>query len=70
MMPEQIEYRVPDMTCDHCRKAIVSALSPLEGVERVEVDLVSKTVTVAGEGMRDGDLRAAIAAAGYEAEAV
>jgi copper chaperone len=69
-MSEQIEYRVPDMTCEHCRKTIVSALSPLDGVERVEVDLVSKTVTVTGEGMRDGDLRVAIAAAGYEAGAV
>jgi len=69
-MPEQIEYRVSDMTCEHCRKTIVSALSQLDGVERVEVDLESKTVTVTGEGMRDDDLRAAIADAGYEAEVV
>jgi copper chaperone CopZ len=65
---EQIEYRVPDMTCGHCQKAVTEALSPVAGVERVRVDLETKLVTIEGEGLDDAALRSAIAGAGYEAE--
>ena len=68
-MSEQIEYRVPDMSCGHCQKAVTEAISPVAGVESVRVDLETKLVTVEGEGLDDAALRAAIAEAGYEAEA-
>ncbi|MGD0273825.1 MAG: heavy-metal-associated domain-containing protein [Gaiellaceae bacterium] len=68
-MGEQIEYFVPDMSCGHCQKAVTEAISPVTGVERVHVDLETKRVTVEGEGLDDAALRAAIAEAGYEAEA-
>jgi copper chaperone len=66
---EQIEYRVPDMSCGHCQKAVTEAISPIVGVESVRVDLETKLVTVEGEGLDDAALRAAIVEAGYEAEA-
>jgi len=66
---EQIEYRVPDMSCGHCQKAVTDAISPIVGVESVRVDLETKLVTVEGEGLDDAALRAAIVEAGYEAEA-
>ena len=67
-MSEQIEYRVPDMSCGHCQKAVTEAIAPVAGVESVRVDLETKLVTVNGAGLDDKALRAAIAEAGYEAE--
>ena len=37
---------VPDISCDHCERAITSALSPIEGVRNVSVDIPSKQVQV------------------------
>lgn len=59
-------YTVPEMSCSHCEQAITRGLREVDGVESVEVDLRTKLVTVTGEGLDDGALRAAIAEAGYE----
>lgn len=48
---------VPDMSCDHCVAAITSEVGAVPGVESVDVDLATKTVTVVG-----GDTQAIIAA--------
>ncbi|HET9659105.1 MAG TPA: cation transporter [Thermomicrobiales bacterium] len=37
---------VPAMSCAHCEMTIRETLSPLAGVEQVNVDLASKTVDV------------------------
>ena len=37
---------VPDISCDHCERAVTSALSPIEGVRNVSVDILSKQVQV------------------------
>ncbi len=66
-MSETITYTVPGMTCDHCKHAVSSELGSVAGVSGVEVDLDTKLVTVTGEGLADGALRAAIEEAGYEA---
>ena len=39
-------FRVPDVSCDHCKSAIESALRPLAGVKTVQVDIEDKTTTV------------------------
>ncbi|HEY4976890.1 MAG TPA: heavy-metal-associated domain-containing protein [Gaiellaceae bacterium] len=67
-MSERAEFVVPDMSCGHCRQAISEALSALPAVTDVQVDLDTKHVVVEGEGLDDSALRAAIVAAGYEAE--
>jgi copper chaperone CopZ len=64
-----LSYRVPDVSCGHCRQAIQGEVSPLPGVQSVEVDLDAKTVTVTGEGLDDQAIRAAIDDAGYEVAA-
>jgi len=64
---ERRVYVVPGMHCAHCERAVVEGLSAVAGVESVEVDLVSKHVTVAGVALDDARLRAAIDEAGYEA---
>jgi copper chaperone CopZ len=40
---------VPDISCDHCERAIRGALEPLPGVESVTVDIPAHRVTVAFE---------------------
>ncbi|MDR0841484.1 MAG: copper ion binding protein [Christensenellaceae bacterium] len=39
--------RVEGMSCEHCVRAVTNAVGALPGVERVQVDLAGKTVTVA-----------------------
>lgn len=57
-------FSVPDISCDHCVRAITDGVLPLDGVESVDVDLGAKTVTVVG-GELD-TIVAAIDEAGYD----
>ncbi len=63
-MTETRTYRVPEMTCDHCVAAITEGVRPLDGVERVVVDLDTKLVSVSGG--QDADIREAIDDAGFD----
>jgi copper chaperone CopZ len=65
-MSETVTYRVPGMSCEHCRAAVSNELSSVAGVESVIVDLDEKLVTVRGGSLDDRALRAAIDDAGYE----
>ena len=66
-MSETVTYSVPAIHCDYCAMSIREEVSEVEGVDEVAVDLDSKLVTVAGRGLNDAALRAAIVEAGYEA---
>jgi len=35
---------VPDISCEHCERAITGALSPVEGVRSVHVDIPARQV--------------------------
>lgn len=37
---------VPDISCEHCERAITQALSPVAGVHTVQVDIPAKQVRV------------------------
>ena len=37
---------VPDISCEHCEHTITGALSPVEGVRSVSVDIPAKQVRV------------------------
>jgi copper chaperone len=37
---------VPNISCEHCERAVKSALSPLRGVRDVRVDIPGKRVRV------------------------
>jgi copper ion binding protein len=63
------QYEVPGISCDHCKQAIEQAVSVLEGVEGVHVDVETKLVDVVGPVSVD-DVTAAIDEAGYEVTAV
>jgi copper ion binding protein len=62
-------YRVAGMSCDHCVRAVTSAVERVDGVRAVEVDLAMGRVTVTVDVDRpidDEAVRAAIDDAGYE----
>ena len=44
---KNVVLNVPDISCEHCERAITGALSPVEGVRTVEVDIPTKQVRVA-----------------------
>ena len=66
-MSETLTYEVPAIHCAHCAMSIREEVSEVAGVERVDVDLDGKVVTVSGRDLDDAALRAAIVDAGYEA---
>ncbi len=59
-------YRVEGMSCGHCEAAVRDEVEKVDGVEATDIDLASKEVVVRGQ-FEDATVRAAIAAAGYEA---
>lgn len=63
------EFRVTDATCGHCKATIEQAISGVEGVRAVELDLESKLLRVQHDDSVDhAELTAAISVAGYTAE--
>lgn len=64
-----LSYSVPGVSCAHCQRAIEGEVLQVHGVESVEVDLDSKTVTVSGESLNAAAIVAAIDEAGYEVAA-
>lgn len=67
-MSEVVTYRVPGMSCGHCKTAVTEELRRVAGVEGVVVDLDTKLVEITGLDLDDAALRAAIDEAGYEVE--
>ena len=67
MLPsmEELAYIVPDISCDHCVRAIEGEVSLVEGVDSVTADVETKRVVVRGVGLDDTAIRAAIDEAGY-----
>ena len=37
---------VPDISCEHCERTITGALSPVEGIRAVDVDIPARQVRV------------------------
>ena len=65
MTPTQKTYLVSGMTCGHCVASVEEEVGALSGVTSVDVDLASGRLVVGGD-VRDEDVRAAVAEAGYE----
>ena len=63
----QTILKVMGMSCSHCEKAVKEAVSAIEGVTSVEVDLEGKTVTVNHEEIIKVDsIKAKIEEEGYK----
>jgi copper chaperone len=60
-------FQVPGVSCQHCVNAITKEVTALPGVQRVQVALDNKTVTVEhGEQVKTDQIVAAINEAGYD----
>lgn len=60
-------YRIKGMTCGHCVAAVSQEVSAVDGVESVNVDLDSASMTVSSADPLDLEvIRAAVDEAGYE----
>lgn len=66
MSTQERNYTVSGMTCGHCVASVREEVGEVDGVDRVDVDLDSGRLTVAGPGFTDDAVRAAVAEAGYE----
>jgi copper chaperone len=62
----ELTFSVPGMTCGHCEAAVKGEVGKVAGVVGVAVDLETKLVTVAGEGLDEAAIVAAIDEAGFE----
>lgn len=62
-------FRVVGMSCGHCVRAVTEAVHGVDQAAQVQVDLPTGTVTVQS-GADGATLGAAIADAGYEAQAM
>lgn len=61
------QFRVPDISCQHCVNAITKEVSALAGVQRVQVNLTDKTVMVEHvPQVTSEQIVAAINEAGYD----
>ncbi|MGA5506179.1 heavy-metal-associated domain-containing protein [Streptomyces umbrinus] len=60
-------YSVTGMTCGHCEQSVTSAISALDGVTGVKVDIKTGLVTVTSDAEPDDALvREVVDEAGYE----
>ncbi|HET8685863.1 MAG TPA: copper ion binding protein, partial [Methanosarcina sp.] len=66
----EVTIGVYGMTCGHCQKRVADAVSSLEGVGSVDVDLESERATVSFDPQKisPDDIKAAIRKAGYSTE--
>ena len=64
---ESLTYAVKGMTCQHCVASVHEGVARVAGVRAVTVDLATGLLTVAGDGVEDAAVRAAVVEAGYEA---
>ena len=60
-------FKVPDMSCGHCKAAVEGELNKLSGVERADADVEKGTVAVSYDeaAVTTEDLKGAIEEAGY-----
>ncbi len=62
-------YRVPEMSCGHCKATIEKAVAAVDKAAQVAVDLEARTVVIRSDAA-EARLRAAIEQAGYEVHAL
>lgn len=64
-----MRFRVEEMSCNHCVRAVTNAIRELDPQAQVEVDLATGIVQITGQVAAE-DAAAAIAAEGYPARRI
>jgi copper chaperone len=65
-MSDLLTLAVPGMTCGHCEAAVKREVGAVAGVSQVDVDLITKLVTVSGSALDRDAIVEAIDEAGYD----
>jgi len=67
---KKIKLNISGMTCNNCANRVETALSELEGVEKVKINLKKETAKIKyDETIQDRDnFQEAVEEAGYQAE--
>jgi copper chaperone len=64
------QYKVPEISCEHCVRAITNELTSVSGIEVINIDIPTKVVTIRHtDEVSDEQIVATIAEAGYEVAA-
>jgi len=64
-MSQQV-FTVTGMTCAHCVASVTEEVSEITGVENVDIDLATGSVTItSSQPLEDDAVRAAVEEAGY-----
>lgn len=58
-------YNVEGMTCGHCELSVREEVEQIDGVTSARADHSTGRLTVRGEGVKDTEVEAAVAEAGY-----
>ena len=66
-MSQTITFNITGMTCEHCVKAITSAVKDVPGVLDAKVSLETNSAEVSGELIDAAKVMGAIAEEGYSA---
>ncbi|MEX2080281.1 MAG: heavy metal-associated domain-containing protein [Dehalococcoidia bacterium] len=66
-MPQTITLSVTGMTCDHCVRAVTTAIKDAPGVSEATVSLETNSATVEGDDVDLDQVLANIKEEGYEA---
>ena len=64
-----MKFKVEGMMCKHCEKKVFDAISSVNGVESVKINLKKKTAEVTGNPDAEA-VKSAVSEAGYEAEQI
>ena len=64
-----LTLHLPDMSCEHCKKAIESAVNVIDASATLEFDMDKRTVTIGSQAANDVLIKA-VAEAGYDASEV
>ena len=67
---KKVKLNIAGMTCNHCVGRVETALSELEGVERVKINLKKESAKINYDEKlkKIDDLKKAVEEAGYQAE--
>lgn len=67
---KNVTYKVPGMSCDHCKRAITMSLQELDGINKIDIDIKEKKVNVeySEDAISENKLKEAIEDAGYDIE--
>ena len=58
-------FKIEGMNCSHCKASVEKAISGVEGVDSVEVDLSSGLATISG-AIEDDKITEAVRLAGFD----